>query len=240
MLNINISTQPDDETCGPTSLHAIYHYYQDNISLQQVVKEVEYLPGGGTIAALLGKHALKRNYKSTLYIYNIEVFDPSWFKKRNTDNHYLIDKLTTQLKYKKNERLVRSSKAYIEYLELGGKVMYKNLTIDLLKKMFRENTPILTGLSATYLYNSMRERSTIPGKIEYDDIRGEPTGHFVVLCGYDEKHRLIVVADPHRENPISKNNYYKVHLTQLINAILLGVLTNDANLLIIQPNESHP
>ncbi len=66
-------------------------------------------------------------------------------------------------------------------------------------------------------------------------MRGTPCGHFVVLCGYDKKNRRVVVADPHRQNPLSRNNYYKVGSNRLINAIMLGVLTYDANLLIIQP-----
>ena len=57
----------------------------------------------------------------------------------------------------------------------------------------------------------------------------------MILCGYDEQKRHVVVADPHRENPLSHDNYYKVSSNRLINAIMLGVLTYDANLLIIQP-----
>jgi hypothetical protein len=34
-------------------------------------------------------------------------------------------------------------------------------------------------LSATYLYQTKREFDN-----EYDDIRGNPVGHFVVICGY--------------------------------------------------------
>lgn len=45
----------------------------------------------------------------------------------------------------------------------------------------------------------------------------------------------MIVADPHRENPLSHDNYYKVSSNRLINAIMLGVLTYDANLLVIQP-----
>lgn len=54
---------------------------------------------------------------------------------------------------------------------------------------------------------------------------------------YDAKKRLVVVADPHPTNPLFKDNYYKVSVNRLINSIMLGVLTYDANLLIIEPKE---
>ena len=57
------------------------------------------------------------------------------------------------------------------------------------------------------------------------------------MCGYDEKRRRVVVADPFRENPLSKNNYYKVSLARLINAIMLGAQTYDATMLMITPKE---
>lgn len=58
-----------------------------------------------------------------------------------------------------------------------------------------------------------------------------------MLCGYHEKRRHVIVADPWRENPLSKNNYYKVSLARLINAIMLGAQTYDATLLVITPKE---
>jgi hypothetical protein len=71
----------------------------------------------------------------------------------------------------------------------------------------------------------------------YDDIQGEPTGHFVVLCGYDMQNRTALVADPLLPNPISASPIYTVRLNRLICAIMLGILTYDANLLIITPKK---
>ncbi len=239
MIDLTIHTQPDDETCGPTSLHAIYAYYGLDLTLEQVVTEVERSLSGGTLAPMLGKHALKQGFRTTLYVNNLDVFDPTWFEEHGEGkNETLRIKLSTQIKYKKTRRIIQASKAYLEYLSLGGELCFRSLNVQLLKWYFQQKIPILTGLSATYLYNSSRERFTKEGYSIYDDIRGTPCGHFVVLCGYDIKKRLIIVADPHRENPISHDNYYKVSSNRLINAIMLGVLTYDANLLIIQPKRA--
>lgn len=236
-MDIDIQTQPDDETCGPTSLQAVYRYYDDKITLNKVIKEVERLKNGGTLACLLGKHALKRRYNSTIYLYNLDVFDPTWFDRHGHAQPDIIDKLEAQKRYSKSKSFLETTDAYVSYLKTGGRLCYKELNIGLLKKYFSQGNPIITGLSATYLYQTARERPTTKGKMVYDDIRGEPCGHFVVLCGYDETHRHIVVADPHRTNPISNDNYYKVGMQRLLNAIMLGVLTFDANLLVITPRD---
>lgn len=237
MIDLTIHTQPDDESCGPTSLHAIYRYYGLDIELEKVVKDVERSLSGGTLAPMLGKHALQNNFSAVIYINNLDVFDPTWLKfdQGEACKETLIAKLSKQIHCKKNSAITQASQAYIDFLELGGQIRFHTLSVQLLKNYFHKNVPILTGLSATYLYQSARERFTPQGESIYDDIQGTPCGHFVVLCGYDDKKRLVIVADPHRENPISQDNYYKVNLNRLINAILLGVLTYDANLLILQP-----
>ena len=235
MINLTIHSQPDDETCGPTCLHAIYNYYGLNLSLAEIIKGIERSASGGTLAPLLGKHALVRGFETTIYINNLDVFDPTWFKQGESNNDELLAKLSAQLNHTVDEGIKQESIAYQQYLQLGGKVRFRMLSAQLLKEYFKQNIPIMTGLSATYLYGSARESFTKEGVSVYDDIRGTPCGHFVVLCGYDNKKKHVVVADPHRENPLSHNNYYKVSITRLINAIMLGVLTYDGNLLMIQP-----
>ena len=68
-----------------------------------------------------------------------------------------------------------------------------------------------------------------------DDIRGRPAGHFVVLCGYDKETREVLVADPLLKNPLSGTHSYAVSIERVLGAVLLGILTYDANLLIIEP-----
>lgn len=236
-MDLEIHTQPDDESCGPTCLHAIYKYYGLDIPLSDVVKIVDRSLSGGTLSPMLGKHALLQGFNATIYIYNLNLFDPSWFHNGAVNNKLLIDKLAAQMDYKKDPYISIASNAFIDFLKLGGKVRAHPLDIALLKKYFLQDIPILTGLSATNLYWSPREVFTPDGKSIYDDIRGAPCGHFVVLCGYDAKKRHVVVADPHAENPLFNNNYYKVNINRLINSIMLGVLTYDGNLLIIEPKE---
>ena len=71
-----------------------------------------------------------------------------------------------------------------------------------------------------------------------DDIHGEVVGHFVVLCGYSQAEHTVTVADPYLENPYSHAHYYKAELDRVVCSVLLGVMTYDANCLIIEPKES--
>lgn len=218
-------------TCGPTCLHAVYHYFGYDLPLQQVIDEVHTLEGGGTLAVYLGLHALEHDFQATLYTYNLQVFDPSWFTSW-TD---LRAKLKEQLRYKHGKKFQQASQAYREFLAHGGIIRFEDLTHDLLRRYLKQEVPILTGLSATYLYNCARELA-IGDKQEYDDVRGESAGHFVVLTGYSQRTRTVCIADPLRPNPVSENEQYEVSMSRLICAILLGILTYDANLLLITPS----
>jgi hypothetical protein len=60
-------------------------------------------------------------------------------------------------------------------------------------------------------------------------------GHFVVLTGYLQDKREVLVADPYKSNPLASTRYYAVKIHRLIGAILLGIMTYDANLLVIEP-----
>lgn len=235
-IDIQINTQPDDSSCGPTSLHAVYKFYGKEFTVKQLIKEVTGVSGGGTIAPNLGVHALNTGFKAKIYAYNLNVFDPTWFHPKALSNEELKRKLKQQLKFKKNPKLVETVNAYHDFIDMGGDVLFKDLNVDLLKHYFSQNIPIIVGLSATYLYRCAREYENAQGVAIYDDLEGEPCGHFVVLCGYDETNRHIIVADPHRQNPISGNNYYKVSVGRLINSIMLGLITYDGNMLIIEPN----
>jgi hypothetical protein len=223
-LQLAVLPQPDYTTCGPTCLQAVYEYYGDSLPLEQVIAEIDPLPGGGTLAVSLACHALERGYTATIYTYNLLVFDPTWFAPGVS----IPDRLRAQLEVKQDEKLELATNVYLKFLALGGKLMFQNLTRSLIRRALYRRTPILTGLSATYLYGCAREYGD-----DYDDIRGHPTGHFVVLSGYDRRKREVMVADPLADNPLQGEQYYSVDIDRLVGAILIGVLTYDANLLVV-------
>lgn len=248
LLDIDILPQPDDETCGPTCLHAVYRYWGDRATLGEVINSVRSLnaagAGRGTLAVMLGIAALKAGYAATLFTFNLQMFDPTWFDAAGrADPGLLADKLRAQLAAKSQPggtadvRFPVATESYLEFLALAGDIRLCDLTSELISEFISSGRPVLTGVSATYLYQCAREFGP---NDDYDDIRGEPTGHFVVLHGYDEQARHVRVADPLADNPGFETQSYDIPLARLVPSIMLGVLTYDANLLIIQPRTIQP
>jgi hypothetical protein len=228
-IDLQMLPQPNDTTCGPTCLQAVYSHFGDVLPVERVIAEVPMLETGGTLAVLLGTHALHRGYDALLYTYNLQVFDPTWFELPLPK---IREKLDRYLEAKRDERVNKATRAYREFLDQGGRVLLQDLTTRLVRVPLTRGVPILAGLSATYLYRSARE---IGSPSRFDDLHGEPQGHFVVLCGYSSTRRTVLVADPLLPNPMAPGQLYEVGIDRLVCAIMLGVLTFDANLLIVKP-----
>jgi hypothetical protein len=227
-LKVRMVPQPDDVTCGPTSLYAVYDFLGRPVDLTRLIERVDSLPSGGTMAVFLGIDALQRGLSAKIYSYDLKVFDPSW---KGLGSVQITDKLQAQLKYKKGKRFTASSDAYMEFIALGGQLVFEDLTPDLLDQIFDLELPILVGLNATYLYGVKREYTDRHDVAHADDLKGHAVGHFVVLCGRNGD--LVRVADPFYDNPLGAGHFYDVDVQRLIRAILLGAITYDANLLIL-------
>ncbi len=148
-LALAMQRQPDDTTCGPTCLHAVYRYYGEDIGLSEVIASTRTLQDGqagrGTLAVLLGTHALERGYAATLYTYNLHMFDPTWFgdKSHSASAALLEEKMAAQARAKRDEvpRYHLATKAYLEFLHLGGRIEFRDLTARLLGGLIRGGAP---------------------------------------------------------------------------------------------------
>jgi hypothetical protein len=223
LLEVPRFEQPDDVTCGPTCLAKVYQYYGFARPLEAVIGETPRNPDGGTLAVNLGISALRHAFRPTIYPFGLRVFDPTW---AHLSREALIAKLDARAAAVDSRKLERAVAAYAEFLRLGGRVRFTELTPRLLVSILRRGHPILTGLSATYLYGTSREAQE-----RYDDIAGNSAGHFVVVCGYRPRTGGFVVTDPFRNVPLSRTGRYTVPAGRLIAAILLGDQTYDAVLL---------
>lgn len=232
-LPLQILPQPDETTCGPTCLHAIYRYWQDEEALGTVIARTRQLEHGGTFAVFLACDALARGYCATIYTYNLLVFDPTWFR----DGADIAERLQRQREFKSDYRLQHATEGYLEFLRRGGRLRFVDLSPALIRGILRRRLPILTGLSATYLYRSAREHGPTDAA---DDIRGLPSGHFVVLAGYDRSRRKVFVVDPYQPTPYGPSHEYWISVDRAVGAILLGIVTHDANMLIVYPRRTRP
>jgi len=226
-LPVTMLAQPDGTSCGPTCLHAIYRYLGRREALRKIIARARRLEHGGTYAVFLACDALRRGFDATIYTYNLTVFDPTWFRPGVN----IADRLRRQRDRKQRDaNLVHATEGYLEFLALGGRLRFADLTRALVRGILRRRLPILTGLSSTFLYRSAREYG--PHDVP-DDIRGGPAGHFVVLAGYDRRERSVLVVDPYGPHPYGKSRRYWINVDRVLGAVLLGIVTHDANLLVI-------
>ena len=228
-LPVKMLAQPDETTCGPTCLHAVYGYWGDHEPLDGIIKRTGRLEEGGTFAVFLACDALRKGYRATIYTYNLNVFDPTWFGHRDIN---IAERLQRQREVKMDYRLQQATTGYLEFLALGGDLRLTDMSYGLIEGMLRRQLPILTGLSSTYLYRGKREYG--PDSLP-DDVRGTPAGHFVVIAGYNQTTRKVLVVDPYQLNPYGGPNEYWIGIDRVLAAVLLGIVTHDANLLIIHP-----
>jgi hypothetical protein len=225
ILDVRRFAQPDDVTCGPTCLAQVYGYYGHKKGLRDVIRDVPRNPDGGTLGVYLGTSALRDGFDAWIYSYNLRVFDPTWHRLARKP---LLHKLQKRLAAVESVRLRRTLEAYAEFIELGGRVVFREFSKKLLVGLLERGRPILCGLSATYLYRSKREFQN-----RFDDVRGTPVGHFVVICGYYPRSDRFMVRDPSSHIPFSRSGRYSVDAERLVAAILLGDVTYDADLLVL-------
>lgn len=227
-LSLDMPRQPTDVSCGPTCLHAIYRFFGADSNLEQLIEDVPSLEDGGTLSVHLALHALARGFSARVISYNVRIFDPSWW---NLDSSAMVAKLKQRIGHLKSKKLAKSHHAYVEFLEQGGELGFFDLNPESLKRLLAGGSPILTGLSATYLYREPRQDK----HDKDDDVAGNPVGHFVVVTGWREEEQEVVVADPFGRNPFNPHGEYRVNVHRFINSVMLGIVTYDANLLVISP-----
>lgn len=229
-IPLEMPAQPTESTCGPTCLHAIYRFHRMPYSLETLIDEIERDEEGGTVSVHLALHALRQGFRATTYSYNLKIFDPTW---RALPPGEMIAKLEHRIPRLDDPKLVDTHRAYIEFLQRGGRLRFNDLTPALVRRLLAGGTPILTGLSATYLYETVRERAD--GR--NDDVAGFPVGHFVVVNGFEDGTGEVVISDPYKGNPFNPRGAYRVDVHRFINAVMLGIITYDANLLTLSPPE---
>lgn len=225
-LEVRRYRQPDNYTCGPACLAQVYHYYGYPRPLSTVIRETPRNPDGGTVGVYMALAALEEGFRATIYTYNLHVFDPTW---QRLARPALIRNLAQRRRVVREAKLRRVCAAYIDFLRRGGHVRFAELSTSLIVRYLAAGRPIITGLSGTWLYRKPREY-----RDRYNAIRGESSGHFVVICGYDPRTDRFVVTDPSRQVPFSRTGRYTVEAPRLFSAILLGDVTYDGVLLVLE------
>ena len=78
----------------------------------------------------------------------------------------------------------------------------------------------------------MRDYTSDDNQVVYDEWLGTPTGHFVVVSGY-QKHEQLAIADPYAPHTLSNTSYYTIPYSHWLYSHLLGCMTYDAEFVAI-------
>src|SRR3569623_1233707 len=138
-LPVGMWPQPDETTCGPTCLYSLYRYWGEEETLDEVVERAGRLEMGGTFAVFLACDALRKGYRATIYTYNLNVFDPTWFGNPKID---IAERLQQQLKVKMDYRLQHATAGYLEFLKLGGRLRLMDMSHGLIHRILRRVHPL--------------------------------------------------------------------------------------------------
>lgn len=195
-----------------------------DVPFEEIVGDVERNEDGGTLAVFLGRAALARGLRARIHSWNLRIFDPTWWRLEPAE---LAEKLDRRAQAVRSKRLGNAILAYAGFVRSGGELGFADPTPALLREILDDGHPVIAGLSSTYLYAEMRER---PNDMKQDDVRGEPTGHFVVVRGYRKRGREFLVSDPFVRRPENRRASW-LPAERLVHSILLGVLTDDGVLL---------
>lgn len=179
------------------------------------------IPGLGTYDGNLGCTAIKNGFKVTITPQNLHVFDPTWLSLEKAS---LLEKLKARAAVVVDKNLIASIKGFIDFLELGGKLEFKDYSKNLIIEKLTVG-PCIVGLCSTYLYGEKRMKSGTS-----NDIEGDRIGHFIVVDGYNPGTSEFTIKDPWHSIPFSKDGSYKLKSDRLIMAMLLGEATYDATI----------
>jgi len=210
-------------SCGHSSLLQVLAYYGTNLELKEVVKEISNCEVDelklGASECELGMFAIKRGFKSTVVSLDVRRFDATWFelsseelKKKLELRSEFLHKLSPEdiKEGQGTQYLDNVTKYYSEYLEKEGKVKFLPISKELIKKYIDNKIPVIALVSSQLYFKKARKYNG-----EFDDIKGKPTGHWIVVSGYDENN--FIITDP--ADDLEKDGNVKMEQNYLISSI---------------------
>ncbi len=183
--------------CGPTCLAEVMEFYtKEKFDIKDLVKESKSPYKNMDWFFLFGMSALKRGFKVKIITVSTEILDPSWI---SLNPKKLVRKMKKRIKYlegrkRKDRYLIEWNleplKKAVKFIEAGGELIFSLITIDLLKYFVKKKMPIIVPVNENIFYGIKRTKDD-----EYDDIRGYPSGHIVVISGYAKKDFIITDSE---------------------------------------------
>jgi hypothetical protein len=185
-LNVPYIRQ-EKKTCGPSSLQQVLNYYGDPTSLSEILANVKMFPSG-TPPSYLALGAKKLGYKTKLISFDVDYVDPSW---KNASKKEIAEKLRKRLPTLKDKSAKMRTRGLLTALKGGVDLEIQIPSEKILIGYLKGGIPPIITLSYNVLHNYKRKFND-----KQDDVKGHPSGHYVVVSGYDDKN--LIITDPSR------------------------------------------
>lgn len=186
----------------------IYSYFGIKVPLEKLLDDLKIDKYTGTFTAQLGLHAKNSGLQTLILCSNPYYVSPAWSKLDNQTIYkkiggWLAFELQGKNKIRKN-KFKKGTRFILAYIKNGGKIKIIDLTTRLIDGYLDQGYLMTGAIEESWLW----EKRKIPKTAEFDDIKGIPQGHFVVLYGHDAENYF--VSDPYPTGLEGKNGLYKV------------------------------
>lgn len=224
--------------CMQTATTQLLSYFDPSVTVEEVIKNVPvYVENGekiGTSPGHLATYLAQQGYKTTVYMFDIELFDLSWDGESPAQ---IIDNLKKRQEgIPSNAWLSKYHHILVDGWELfvkeGGTFAQPSLSIQLLKDLVEKN-PFLMMVNSTYLNHTFKQQyNKETDKFEEDTINGRSLTHAVTCAGYKEGSFLIIDPDP----PKGQEQHRWIKEDHLIASIMAAQTESDNLLMVINRN----
>lgn len=200
--------------CGPISVYTIHQFFGTTITTAEILKDLGVSTKTSTFPSQLAQHLRSFPYDVQLLTSCSYLVSPHWIGKSSL---FIAEELQQWLVHHKRSPWRKGAQFLRDYLASGGMIKIINLTTHILDEYLEGGYLILACLEESWLWG----RRKIVGKAFFDDVKGSPRGHFVVL--FDGNDHEYAISDPFPTGlPGRSGNYFVSKDTVMISILLWG------------------
>ena len=202
----------DSDNCGPSCLEMVYRKKGLDISLVQILQELNLeAKGSVTFPPQLARNLLAHGLRTNLVVANSQFISPAW---KNFGRRELMDNLKNWLTFQPTHEWHVYGLHSLFYLEEGGDIELKSFESDYLKKLIDRGSILVLCVDEVWLWGHRFKEHVS----EIDDLRSKSWGHFVVVSEYNNDN--FTILDPYPTGLPGKEGVYEVSGVDLVNATL--------------------
>jgi len=208
----NIQQEVGSATCGPNCLLNIYENLGIKTKVKEILKDLNITNKDYTYIPQLARHLNDKKLSTIILSSNPNSVSPTW---ENLKSSEIMEKLKKWLVYNKKDDWFYENLLLYFYLQEGGHIKILDLSTSIIDEYLHAGYSLISCLNESWLWQQRK----IKDIVEYDDIKGKGTGHFVVIYGKEDDTYLI--SDPYPTKIKDRDGLYKIKKQKLLVSTLV-------------------